>query len=99
MHGMVASRGGPGSILEIGAGSLNHVPYEKCVPIYDCVEPFRELYEASRYQEQIRNLYKDVKGIPEHARYDRILSLALLEHLEDLPGAKYFLRALVWHCK
>ena len=86
MHKMAANRGGRGSILELGAGSLNHFPYEARAPVYDCVEPFRELYEASAFRRRIRNLYEDIKDIPAYAGYDRILSVAVLEHLEDLPS-------------
>ena len=51
------------STLEIGAGTLNHLAYERDSGPYDIVEPFRELYEASPNIRRIRNVYTDVSGI------------------------------------
>ena len=31
-------------ILEIGAGTLNHLKYEKNISLYDVVEPFKNLF-------------------------------------------------------
>lgn len=85
-HRKVASRGRAGeSILEIGAGSLNHLRYESGYSAYDCVEPFAELYAKAPEREQVRAVYDDIADLPADARYDRILSLAVLEHLTDLP--------------
>jgi len=84
-HRKVAGLKDRESILEIGAGSLNHVPYESGVRIYDCVEPFPELFENSPHLQKIRNLYTDIKEVPEATCYQRIISLAVLEHLVDLP--------------
>ena len=86
LHRMVARQAGNGTILELGAGSLNHVPYEAPDVLYDCVEPFLALYENSPHQSRIRNLYQDINDVSENARYDRILSIAVLEHLENLPS-------------
>jgi len=82
MHRAVAARGRgiQGSILEIGAGALNHIPYEQSCCIYNCVEPFKELYEDSAYSHRVRRLYDDMSDIPDEAQYDRILSVAVLEH-------------------
>ena len=33
-------------ILELGAGNLNHVKYEKSFFNYDIIEPFKDLYRA-----------------------------------------------------
>lgn len=84
-HRQVAKLKGPKSILELGAGSINHVPYEPGSIIYDCIEPFHELYENSPYLDKVRNLYNDIADIPKDSRYQRILSIGVLEHLVDLP--------------
>ncbi len=87
MHRQVASGEHPGSqnILEIGAGSLNHVPYEPRWNRYDVVEPFRELYEDSPQRQRVTTIYRDIREVPAANRYDRVLSIAVLEHLTDLP--------------
>ena len=46
MHFQVARRRSS-SILELGAGTLNHVEYEKSTETYDIVEPFSQLYQNS----------------------------------------------------
>lgn len=84
MHRQVAKRGNGGELLEIGAGTLNHVPYETSAE-YDVVEPFTELYADSEYKQQIRSFYADIIEVPWQHRYDRIISVAVLEHLEELP--------------
>ncbi len=72
-------------VLELGAGSLNHLPWEAGNTGYDIVEPFRKLFEASDNQKLIRHVYGDLKEIPEECQYDRIISVAVLEHMVDLP--------------
>src|SRR5262245_60525465 len=48
MHRKVAKRQTAGeTILEIGAGTLNHVRYERGYKRYDFVEPFAELWQGS----------------------------------------------------
>ena len=44
-------------ILELGAGNLNHLKYERDFHIYDIVEPFRELYKDSPELKKIRYKY------------------------------------------
>jgi hypothetical protein len=88
MHRKVAqdaSLGKQRSILEIGAGTLNHVPYERTSECYDIVEPFHELYESSPHLKYVRSVYSDVSEIPAGARYDRIISVATFEHICNLP--------------
>lgn len=75
----------PKSTLEIGAGNLNQLPYEPRTTPYDIVEPFRELFESSAHLDRIRNVYNDVAEIPSATRYERITSIAVLEHICDLP--------------
>jgi len=75
----------PKATLEIGAGNLNQLPYEPGSAPYDIVEPFRELYEASPHLARVRHVYDDISQIPPETRYDRITSVAVLEHVCNLP--------------
>lgn len=89
MHRKVAADAGAdftGSTLEIGAGTLNQIKYEKHGGIYDIVEPFRALYEGSPDLERVTTVYSDIAEIPEGTRYDRIISVATFEHLCALPA-------------
>jgi SAM-dependent methyltransferase len=88
MHRQVAEAGkaGDGTVLEIGAGTLNHLGYETRCRRYEAVEPFRELYAGSSGLSRIAVLYGDIRDVPAGNRYDRILSIAVLEHLADLPA-------------
>ena len=88
MHKKVAEdvRHGPArSTLELGAGTLNQLPYEPHSKPYDIVEPFRELYQSSPHLHRIRNIYADISEIPLHPTYERITSVATLEHVCTLP--------------
>jgi hypothetical protein len=71
--------------LELGAGNLNQLPYEPHSQPYDIVEPFRELYESSPSRARVRNIYEDISEIPSEHRYDRVTSIAVLEHICNLP--------------
>lgn len=73
------------STLEIGAGTLNQLPYEPLSYPYDIVEPFRDLYKSSPNLDRVRNIYDDIFEIPQTARYERIISVAVLEHICNLP--------------
>ncbi len=88
MHRQVAAdvaRGGRPVTLEIGAGTLNHLPYEPDGEPYDIVEPFRGLYEDSPWLDRVRHIHGDITNVPATERYDRIVSIATFEHLERLP--------------
>jgi trans-aconitate methyltransferase len=88
MHHRVAAdvaAGSPKATLELGAGNLNQLPYEPNSHPYDIVEPFRDLFESSPLVPRIRNVYGDIAEIPGTNRYDRITSVAVLEHVENLP--------------
>jgi hypothetical protein len=88
MHKKVAEdvkRSPTKSTLEIGAGTLNQLQYESPSTSYDIVEPFRDLYHASPYLSRIRNIYHDIAEVPRDAIYDRITSVAVLEHVCSLP--------------
>jgi hypothetical protein len=73
------------SILEIGAGSLNHLRWENSYANYDIVEPFQKLIETSPNLRFVRHKYKHINEVAEWQQYDRIISIAVLEHLLDLP--------------
>jgi hypothetical protein len=85
MHRHVSENLAGGNLLELGAGNLNHVPYLPATCTFDAVEPFRELWHDSPYRSRIRNLYSDLQEIPQSQAYDCIFSVAVLEHLADLP--------------
>lgn len=88
MHRKVAAnvkQGAPRSTLELGAGTLNQLPYEPRSNPYDIVEPFRDLYQSSPYLDRIRNLYHDISEVPADAKYQRVTSVAVLEHVCNLP--------------
>lgn len=88
MHRQVASLnemyGASQRILEIGCGNLNHLKYEIEWSIYDAVEPFVSLYENNRDCSNVSHFYKSVAEIA-GAKYDRVISVAVLEHMTDLP--------------
>ncbi|MEM8930481.1 MAG: class I SAM-dependent methyltransferase [Acidobacteriota bacterium] len=71
--------------LELGAGTLNQLPYEPRAEPYDIVEPFTELFERSPLLPRVGRVFADTADVPADARYDRITSVATLEHICDLP--------------
>lgn len=70
--------------LEIGAGTLNQLEYEK-TKFYDVVEPFRELFSDSPLLNRINSVFADIDDIELKQQYDRITSVATFEHITDLP--------------
>jgi SAM-dependent methyltransferase len=84
MHRSVAGVAGA-KVLELGAGTLNHLPFELAPERYDVIEPFHELWADSLGRAQVDHFYDDIQDIPENERYDKIISIAVLEHLTDLP--------------
>jgi SAM-dependent methyltransferase len=85
MHRRVAQDVAGGTLLEIGAGNLNHLSYLSRDCILDAVEPFKELWEDSPDRSRVRHVYSDAEEIPRTQKYDCIYSVAVLEHLTDLP--------------
>jgi hypothetical protein len=85
MHRKIAKRGGGRRVLELGAGTLNHLRYEATAPVYEIVEPMQELLSGRPELARVSRVYRSVHDIPSEIRYDRILSIAVLEHLDDLP--------------
>jgi hypothetical protein len=84
MHRRIARFQTGGRLLELGAGTLNHLQYEPAMP-YDIVEPWPALYQHSGMRDRIAHAYASISDIPEHVRYTRIISVAVLEHVENLP--------------
>lgn len=70
--------------LEIGAGTLNQLNFEDTCP-YDIVEPFEELYTDSSKLSRVSRIYSDITDVEISERYDRITSIAVFEHVENLP--------------
>jgi len=88
LHRQVAAdvaHGPAGATLELGAGTLNQLAFEPANPAYDIVEPFEELYRDSALTAGVRAIYADVADVPAGGAYDRITSVAALEHICDLP--------------
>ncbi len=88
MHRNVAAdvqSGTEKATLEIGAGTLNQLPYEPKSKPYDIIEPFHSLFESSPLKDRIRNVYDDISEIPAGTKYDRIISIAAFEHICNLP--------------
>ena len=82
MHKKTSSINGK-DILELGAGNLNHIVYEKHYNNYDVVEPFSDLYKNSPNLPLVRNIFNSLSEV--NNKYDKIVSIATLEHLVDLP--------------
>lgn len=87
-HKQIASKKGIGPLLEIGPGTLNHVPFEGPDYIYDIVEPNDFFYKNSPHISRIRTIYKDISDVPrkpDSLLYKRIITKGVLEHIENLP--------------
>jgi len=85
MHRQIADSAASGSILELGAGTLNHVPYEHHATRYDVIEPFEELWSDSPHRQRVHAILRDIDDVDNGLLYDRVISVAVLEHLTDLP--------------
>jgi len=88
MHRRVAVGAGTGATLELGAGNLNHLSYETRgwdLSSYDIVEPQEYLYQKHTDIQSIRNVYNDIDQVPDGNKYRRIISIAVLEHVQNLP--------------
>jgi hypothetical protein len=88
MHRKVAEDikdGAQKSTLEIGAGTLNHLPYEPDTQRYEIIEPFRYLFESSPHLARVSKVYDDIAEVPADTKYERIISIATFEHICNLP--------------
>ena len=72
--------------LELGAGTLNHIPYENDDPkhLYDIIEPKQYLFKKNKLKKRVNKVYKNYIKVPDKF-YDRIISIATLEHMTNLP--------------
>ena len=89
MHARVAEdvhAAAPRATLEIGAGTLNQLPFEPPGATYDIVEPFEALYRDAPGRERIGQVFADIAEAPATRRYGRITSIAAFEHVADLPA-------------
>lgn len=84
MHLQVARRPEARSLLEIGAGTLNHTDFERS-PCYDVVEPAEWLFSDGPRRSRVRTIFRDLREVPAASRYERIISIAVLEHVDTLP--------------
>lgn len=84
MHRQVA-KGTGGPVFEFGAGTLNHCRHERQSVTYDVVEPFHALYQGRPEIASVRDFFDSVHTIPPDHRYARIMSIAVLEHMDNLP--------------
>lgn len=84
MHWRVAALSGTPT-LELGAGTLNHLRFERALGAYDVVEPFAALWRDSPEAGKVRRFYAAQDEIPRQPAYARIVSVAVLEHMIDLP--------------
>lgn len=84
MHRRVAAVPGTPA-LELGAGTLNHLAYEPADQAYDIVEPFTALFAGRAEIDRVRRVYRRLDDVPGSERYARILSIAVLEHMVELP--------------
>lgn len=69
--------------LEIGAGNFNHLKYINYDSNYEAIEPNSWFYKDKNYNLNF-NIYKDILDIPKDKSYERIFSIFVLEHIEDL---------------
>lgn len=91
MHRQVA-RPPASRILELGAGGLNHLAFEQPEAHYDVVEPLSDVIEpaiasAPRHVGYLGGYDVLVaQAVSPPTLYDKVASVAVLEHLEDLPA-------------
>lgn len=72
-------------ILEVGAGTLNHIPFENNYLVYDVIEPMSFLYEHSDSRKLVNNFYKTSEELKDNELYTNIISIAVFEHMTELP--------------
>lgn len=85
MHKKVAQNDEICDLLEVGAGTLNHLKFEYNYTSYDIVEPFTNLYVNNEDKRLLRNIYASLKQVPIKSKYKRIISIATFEHMDNLP--------------
>ena len=88
LHTSIDDRDNKKKTLEIGAGTLNHLDYEKEREVYDIIEPKEFLFNKSNNIKRVNKAYENLLDCPDNY-YDRIISCAVLEHITDLPSYLY----------
>ena len=83
MHYQVSNRQGSAT-LELGAGNLNHLAFEKILIRMMSLNHLGIVQLRSRTKD-INQFYEFIKDVPTKNKYDRIISCAVLEHMTDLP--------------
>ena len=85
MHESIYGLNSIKNTLEIGAGTLNHLKFEKIKKNYDIIEPKKYLYKKTIQEKKIRKILPNLKACKKNY-YDRIISIAVLEHMTELPN-------------
>lgn len=90
MHRKIAADRPAAAILELGAGGLNHIVVEHEWDRYDIVEPVEAVPAMFPQYAQVGRHFVTYDEFVAAAaagklEYDKILSVAVLEHLEELP--------------
>ncbi|MEM6737194.1 MAG: methyltransferase domain-containing protein [Bacteroidota bacterium] len=86
MHIQVSkNRENGNKLLEIGAGHLNHINYEEGYEVYDIIEPLNQEWDSDLLA-KVNHCYSSISEIESDLKYSRVFSIAVLEHIEDLPN-------------
>lgn len=87
MHRAVARDSQGDTMLELGAGTLNHLRHVNRAALqrYDVVEPAAFLYADSPLKPSVGRFFADISEVTDS--YDTICSVAVLEHITALPEA------------
>ena len=85
MHRKVAKTPQSYPVLEIGAGTLNHLKFESISGDYYVVEPQEMLYAGKTQAKAVKKIFSRIEDVPLDLKFNRIISIAALEHIEDLP--------------
>jgi hypothetical protein len=80
----------------VGAGTLNHLSYENQYSSYSVVEPAKYLYQEEDVKlSNISSIYDSLDDVPYQLKYDRIISIAVLEHMTELPKELMIMKSLL----
>ena len=88
LHYSMKDRNSSKSVLEVGAGTLNHFKYENLNKTYDIIEPLKFLFKNSFFKKNINKIYKNIKDC-KNLYYSRIISCAVLQYHTDIPEFLY----------
>jgi hypothetical protein len=88
LHYSIKDRESNKTVLELGAGTLNHFKYENLNKTYDIIEPLKFLFKNSIFKKKINRIYKNIKNC-NNSYYSRIISCAVLQYHTDIPELYY----------